>query len=186
MKTKFAVFIVIIILLVVGLGVFMSKNQKPGKFDAFAKALSTEGAEFFGAFWCTHCQAQKELFGNSKKYLPYTECSNPNQSQTQVCKDNKIESYPTWRFKEGISITSTSTPTICQVAPGPVDQPQICKTSASSYYKTWIFPGYSFSIKSPNDPTVNGDEWKFEAGSTATGEIPLQFLAKQIGFVLPE
>lgn len=189
MKTKFAVFIVIIVLIVVGLGVFMNNNQKPSKFDDFAKALTSQGSEFFGAFWCSHCQAQKALFGSSKKYLPYVECSNPDQSQTQICKDNKIESYPTWKFKDGVKITSVNEPTICQISGSvtdPTQEPPICATSASSYTKTWIFPGYKFSIKSPAEPTKDGDEWIFEAGSMAVGEIPMEFLAKQIGFVLPE
>lgn len=193
MKLKFVVSIIVIIIIVIGLGVFMDKAQGPGKYDDFAKALKAQGAEFFGAFWCPHCQAQKAEFGSSKKYLPYIECSNPNQSQTPICKENKIESYPTWRFANGITLASTGEPTICEVKPGVAGEPPVCTNASSAYNKTWIFPGYSFSIKSPVEPikeAVEGSEgiftWKFPSEATATGEIPLPFLAQQIGFTLPQ
>ena len=102
MKIKFAVFIVVIVLLVIGIGVFTNKSQGPGKFDEFAQALKSGGAEFYGAFWCPHCQAQKAMFGKSAQYLPYTECSTPDgQGQLQVCKDHGITTYPTWFFPTG-------------------------------------------------------------------------------------
>ena len=103
MKIKFfVIFIVSVVLLVGGFGVFMNRNSfKPSKLDGFAQCLKYSGATFYGAFWCPHCQEQKALFGSSKTYLPYVECSNPDQTQTQICKDKKIESYPTWVFKDG-------------------------------------------------------------------------------------
>ncbi len=73
--------------------------SKPGNYDDFATCINKSGAKFYGAFWCPHCEAQKALFGKSKEKLPYVECSTANgQDQTQVCKDKKIESYPTWEF----------------------------------------------------------------------------------------
>src|ERR1035437_3901181 len=100
-QIKFIVFIVLIVLLVGGFGIYISmKPQPPSQLDGFAQCLKTSGAEFYGAFWCPHCQAQKKLFGSSVKYLPYIECSNPDNTQTQVCIDKKIESYPTWYFKD--------------------------------------------------------------------------------------
>lgn len=78
------------------------KSAGPGKLDAFADCLKQNGATFYGAFWCPHCQSQKALFGKSAKRLPYLECSTPDgRGQTAVCKDKKIESYPTWEFKDG-------------------------------------------------------------------------------------
>jgi len=106
MKTKFIIFIVLLVLLVGGFGLYMNRSSiGPSKLDGFAQCLKTSGAEFYGAFWCPHCQAQKALFGSSKQYLPYVECSNPDNSQTKVCTDKKIESYPTWIFKDGSQIT---------------------------------------------------------------------------------
>ena len=74
----------------------------PGKYDEFTTCLKDKGAVFYGAFWCSHCQAQKKLFGSSQKLLPYIECSTiDGQSQTQACIDKKISSYPTWEFTDG-------------------------------------------------------------------------------------
>ena len=79
---------------------------EPGKYDAFATCLKDKGAVFYGAFWCTHCQAQKKLFGSSQKLLPYVECSTPDASgQTQACIDKKITGYPTWEFADGSRLT---------------------------------------------------------------------------------
>jgi thiol-disulfide isomerase/thioredoxin len=186
MKSKFIGLVIVIILFVVGLGVFMNKNTSIGKYDDFAKSLVTEGAKFYGAFWCPHCLAEKALFGSSKRYLPYIECSNPDNTQTQICIDNKIENYPTWTFRDGITLLSKSTPTICEISPGKAGEESICAQVASKYYRTWIFPEHRFSIKSPTDPVVKDGVWKFEVGAKATGEIPLEFLAQQIGYTLPK
>jgi hypothetical protein len=82
--------------------VIVNRTTAPGKLDTFAQCLTESGAIFYGAFWCPHCQAQKKMFGNSVKLLPYTECSLPDgKTRTAECIDKKIESYPTWIFKDG-------------------------------------------------------------------------------------
>lgn len=78
----------------------------PGKYDTFAQCLKDKGAVFYGAFWCPHCQNQKALFGSSKKYLPYVECSTPDgNGQTLLCKEKGIKTYPTWYFADMSSTT---------------------------------------------------------------------------------
>ena len=73
-----------------------------GSYDSFAQCLNQKGVKFYGAFWCPHCKAEKELFGNSFRLINYIECSNPDmKSQTKACIDAKIESYPTWVFANG-------------------------------------------------------------------------------------
>lgn len=102
-KQKIKVFVVTIIgalVIVLGLGMTMNK-PKVNKLDGFAQCIKDSGAKYYGAFWCPHCQKQGALFGSAKQYLPYIECSNPDKSQTQICKDAKIESYPTWELKDG-------------------------------------------------------------------------------------
>lgn len=74
----------------------------PGRLDGFAQCLKDSGAKFYGAFWCPHCQNQKTMFGKSAKLLPYIECSTPDgRGQLQICKDEKVEGYPTWEFADG-------------------------------------------------------------------------------------
>jgi len=118
---------IILAVLVVGLVLYASKGVKngPGKLDDFATCLKDEGAVFYGAWWCSHCNATKNLFGKSAKKLPYVECSTADgNSQTQVCKDKKIESYPTWIFKDGsilkgeLSLDTLSAKTNCPIIPG--------------------------------------------------------------------
>lgn len=107
MNKNAKIFILIIGLLVlgtIGLALLQSNSVPPGpgKYDTFASCLKDKGAVFYGAFWCPHCQKQKKLFGTSQKLLPYVECSTlDGASQLQICKDRKIEGYPTWEFTDG-------------------------------------------------------------------------------------
>jgi thiol-disulfide isomerase/thioredoxin len=104
-KTKFIIFIVAVIIIVGGIGIyFATKPAPPSKLDGFAQCLKSSGALFYGAFWCPHCQEQKAEFGTSAEYLPYVECSKPDNSQTQICIDKKITGYPTWIFKDGTTL----------------------------------------------------------------------------------
>lgn len=73
---------------------------------ALAQCLKDQGVVFYGAFWCAHCKAQKALFGDAVPALPYVECSSPDGNlQTDICKEKKIESYPTWEFKDGTRLS---------------------------------------------------------------------------------
>ena len=68
------------------------------KIRALAEHLEDEGALFYGASWCPHCQEQKRLFGASVSRLPYIECSpaGPNTPQAPSCSRAGVKSYPTW------------------------------------------------------------------------------------------
>ncbi|HNW71748.1 MAG TPA: thioredoxin domain-containing protein [Candidatus Paceibacterota bacterium] len=104
-KQKTLFFSIIIILVLGGLVTlitFSPARKSSGKYDAFTTCLKDKGAVFYGAFWCSHCNATKKGFGTSATLLPYVECSTEDmQDQTQVCKDKKIEGYPTWEFADG-------------------------------------------------------------------------------------
>ncbi|MCC7414024.1 MAG: vitamin K epoxide reductase family protein [Gammaproteobacteria bacterium] len=65
---------------------------------ALAEHLSAAGVKFYGAYWCPHCQEQKQLFGASAHRLPYVECS-PNgrgAPRAAACETAQISGYPTW------------------------------------------------------------------------------------------
>ena len=51
---------------------------------ALAEHLAEEGALFYGASWCPHCQEQKRLFGASASRLPYIECSPAGRNTPQA------------------------------------------------------------------------------------------------------
>ncbi|XP_027360546.1 thiol-disulfide oxidoreductase LTO1 isoform X2 [Abrus precatorius] len=68
---------------------------------SLAKYLHSIGAKMYGAFWCSHCQEQKEMFGNeAAKQLDYVECFpegyRKGTKMIKACLDAKIEGFPTW------------------------------------------------------------------------------------------
>jgi glutaredoxin len=65
---------------------------KPNTLDDFAKCLTNKGATMYGAVWCGHCKEQKDMFGESFKYVSYVECPD-NQV---LCEQMGVTGYPTW------------------------------------------------------------------------------------------
>lgn len=104
-------YIIWLTLLVVFIGFIVWLIRTPGrqvtsKYDGFATCLKDKGVIFYGAFWCSHCQKQKAMFGSAQKLLPYVECSNPDgATQNQTCNDAKVSSYPTWVFPNGVRVS---------------------------------------------------------------------------------
>jgi hypothetical protein len=89
----------VLIVAAFGLAYYLD-NRTQHKHDAFAHCLSDRGVKMYGAWWCPHCQEQKEKFGASFEYAPYVECGIKGDVHgvAQVCKDDKISHYPTWQF----------------------------------------------------------------------------------------
>ena len=108
-----------------------------GKYTELAQCIKDSGATFYGAFWCPHCAAEKKLFGDAAKLLPYVECSTPDgNSQLPVCKLAGVSSYPTWVFKDEsrlsgeIPLATLAQKTGCTLPEG--DVPAATDTDASS------------------------------------------------------
>ena len=79
-----------------------SPKVSRGQYDQLAQCLTDKGTKMYGAYWCSHCAAQKKLFGNSFAKIKYIECSLPDgKTQIQVCQEAGINSYPTWEFGDG-------------------------------------------------------------------------------------
>lgn len=74
-----------------------STQEIDPRVEALASCLKDSGALFYGAYWCGHCENQKEMFGASVKSLPYVECT----QEQQRCAQANIEGYPTWVFADG-------------------------------------------------------------------------------------
>jgi thiol-disulfide isomerase/thioredoxin len=197
MKSQQKIFIIATIaaiVIVVGLGVFLNRPTGPSKYLDFAKTLVTDNAQFYGAFWCPHCQAQEKDFAMSRQDLEkmglYHECSNADQSQTPICIDKKVESYPTWYFKDGITVTSEVAPVVCKprtstTTPDPTENP-VCAKVASQYYPTYLFASVPVNVRSDTPPVHAGNNWKFPVTASTTGELPLPFIAQQIKYTLPQ
>lgn len=107
-ETKIFIGIIIGLIVFIG-GLFIINMKTPGKYDKFAQCITDSGAKFYGAFWCPHCQAQKQLFGKSAKKLPYIECSTPDKQPTAQCLDAGIKGYPTWIFSDGSQASGEQT-----------------------------------------------------------------------------
>jgi len=89
----------VLIVAALGLAYYLGTRVQH-KYDGFARCLSDRGVKMYGAYWCPHCQEQKEAFGASFEYVPYVECGVKGnlRAQSQVCKDEKVNHYPTWQF----------------------------------------------------------------------------------------
>ena len=113
MKKTFFIVLGVIILGLIAFGVYSgSKSPVASKYTDFAKCIADSGVEFYGAFWCPHCADQEKLFKMSRQQLAdinlYVECSTADsQGQLPICKDKKIEGYPTWIFSDGKKVTGT-------------------------------------------------------------------------------
>lgn len=103
MSTKIVLGLILVFVLgVVAFKITGSAIDEPGKYDAFAQCVSDKGAVMYGAYWCTHCQNQKEMFGKSWSYINYVECdSRGNNAQPEICEAEGIKGFPTWKFGNG-------------------------------------------------------------------------------------
>ncbi|KAG0552942.1 hypothetical protein BDA96_01G551900 [Sorghum bicolor] len=68
---------------------------------ALARHLHSIGAKMYGAFWCSHCNEQKQMFGReATKILDYVECfpngAGKGKKMTAECAAAGLEGFPTW------------------------------------------------------------------------------------------
>jgi len=88
---------IIIALIVIGIvawsvsGYFVEDNDL-SDLDKFAKCLTEKGATVYVSQYCGHCQHQKEMFGDSLKFVNSVECTE-NQ---QLCQEKGIRGVPSW------------------------------------------------------------------------------------------
>jgi uncharacterized membrane protein len=63
-----------------------------------AEHLTKSGAKMYGAYWCSHCFEQKELFGKeAATKIPYIECADGGKNaQPDVCRKAGVTGFPTW------------------------------------------------------------------------------------------
>ncbi|EAW33729.1 vitamin K epoxide reductase family protein [Lyngbya sp. PCC 8106] len=67
---------------------------------ALARHLQQLNAKEYGAYWCPHCQDQKQLFGKEAfAMIDYVECDPKGKNpRPQLCKEAGITGYPTWEI----------------------------------------------------------------------------------------
>ncbi|MGN6545658.1 MAG: Ig-like domain-containing protein [Aureliella sp.] len=76
---------------------------------AFAKALRDSGTQMFGAYWCPHCLAQKQLFQDGAQFLPYVEVTDNKRQPNSIAVSENITQYPTWEFPDGSRLVGEQT-----------------------------------------------------------------------------
>lgn len=74
------------------LNYFFGSIVEPDKYDDFAKCLTEKNVTMYGTDWCKFCQEQKALFGESFKYINYTNCD----FGKDLCIAKKVKGYPSW------------------------------------------------------------------------------------------
>ncbi|HUG70621.1 MAG TPA: tandem-95 repeat protein [Pirellulaceae bacterium] len=95
-----------------GEGAIVAEGEAAQDLVAFARALAASGTRFYGAAWCPHCTAQKELFEDGADFLPFIEVTNLDSPVTLNAVGNgtditlnpsgvPINTFPTWEFPDG-------------------------------------------------------------------------------------
>ena len=70
----------------------------------FAKYLSDNGIAMYSAYWCPHCNDQKQLFGEKAvEELIIIECAKDGKNNKyKLCQDKAIEGFPSWEIDNEI------------------------------------------------------------------------------------
>ncbi|KAG0457009.1 hypothetical protein HPP92_022166 [Vanilla planifolia] len=81
----------------------ITKQSNPWTI-ALAKHLHSIGAKMYGAFWCSHCNEQKQMFGReAARLLDYVECYpdgvGKGRKMALECVIPGLEGFPTWIIK---------------------------------------------------------------------------------------
>ncbi|KKP38832.1 MAG: hypothetical protein UR28_C0012G0011 [Candidatus Peregrinibacteria bacterium GW2011_GWF2_33_10] len=91
---KRGLFILAILFLLIIL-VFWYKNKDFNAVDKFARCLTENNVVMYGVDYCQSCQNQKQMFGDSFKYIKYINCD----FNRAICQDLGVSVYPVWMFE---------------------------------------------------------------------------------------
>ncbi|HLC36814.1 MAG TPA: putative Ig domain-containing protein, partial [archaeon] len=153
----------------------------------FAECLSENGVKVYGAWWCGHCDAQKELFGDAWSSVNYIECGVPGntEEQSQICFDAGITAYPTWEFKDGGRVQgeqgfqALSNLSNCPIPSGPavISESKIFFEGPQQALQGTVDKEFSYSFCRP-ESAVSGATCGALAGATSdpiNGKPPYSF-----------
>ena len=70
----------------------------------FAKFLTNNNIVMYSAYWCPHCNDQKQLFGKKAvEELKIVECAKDGKdNQYELCQEKGIEGFPSWEINSQI------------------------------------------------------------------------------------
>jgi len=84
--------IIVVSVLIVIFAVFIIWYLTMPDYENLARCLSSNNVTMYGTEWCTHCKAQKKMFGDSFQYINFVDCD----ISKDVCEKEGIKGYPTW------------------------------------------------------------------------------------------
>ncbi|XP_057784130.1 thiol-disulfide oxidoreductase LTO1-like isoform X2 [Salvia miltiorrhiza] len=78
-------------------------NESSPLAISLARHLRSTGARLYGAFWCSHCVHQKEIFGReAAKLLDYIECYpdgvRAGTKMAEACYGVNLKYFPSWEI----------------------------------------------------------------------------------------
>jgi thiol-disulfide isomerase/thioredoxin len=169
----------VVVLILVALIVWY--KAAPSKYDGLANYLTQSGVKMYGAFWCPHCQAEKKAFGKSESKLPYVECSEQDETtQTPICIQEKIVSYPTWDFPNPIILQSgTNDSDVACKQPYTADQPEDCELATPGEY---VLTVNNMSFLTPTQATLANGVWTLPPHSRTSGTVAPEVLGQLAGY----
>ena len=171
----------VIVMIIVALVVWY--KAAPGKYDKLAEYLTSSGVKMYGAFWCPHCQAEKKDFGKSETKLPYVECSEQDETtQTPICIQEKIASYPTWDFPNQIILSSgTNDSNVACKQPYVNDgsQPGGCALATPGEY---VLTVNNMQFLTPTSASLANGVWTLPPHSRTSGEVKPEVLGQLAGY----
>jgi len=170
---------------VIFVALFVWYKTAPGPYDGLATYLNQSGVKMYGAFWCPHCQAEKQDFGKSESKLPYVECSEPDETtQTPICIAQKIVSYPTWDFPNPITLESGTNDSnvACKTPYDPTDttQPEQCQGALAPGY--YVLTVNNMSFLTPEAATLANGVWTLPPHSRTSGTVDPKVLGQLAGY----
>ena len=76
------------------------KNKSSKSKIEFAKYLTKNKIVMYSAWWCSHCNDQKNLFGKEAvEELTIIECAKDGKnSQYKLCEEKEIQGTPSWEI----------------------------------------------------------------------------------------
>jgi uncharacterized membrane protein len=84
-----------------GIGWEIKSTSTPAEIK-LAEHITQKGTKMYGAYWCSHCYEQKQLFGKQAwAKVNYIECGEDaikNPPQPAVCKQAGVKGFPTWEI----------------------------------------------------------------------------------------
>ena len=106
MKIKKDYFYIIGTLVAIAIGIFLIRpytetdDFSEDDIKNLAQCLGENGVTMYGSRYCSHCQKQKEMFGESFSLINYVECT----TQGTLCARKNVPAYPSWEIKGRIMV----------------------------------------------------------------------------------